>query len=162
MPLLHIHLNQQSQTVKLMHDLKPQTLFLRQIIINKDIENSMNADNEGLTIDLHHMFNGFEIMSNISSDNKLFIPVHSRALAPTPDPFIYPFHIKLNAEEIKREFLIECFKKDGKTPISFEQTGPDNDGHYKTIDLYFEYQTAQHFETLIGTEPGFHSAVGQH
>ena len=162
MPLLHINLSSPKQTIKLMHDLKPQKLTLKTVIINKDIENSMNADNEGLQIDLRHMFNGYELMSNISSDNKLFIPVHSRPLAPTPDPFIYPFHISLNAEEIKREFIIECFKKDGKTPISFEQTGPDNDGHYKSIDLYFEYQTNQHFETILGDAGGFASMVGNH
>ena len=72
---------------------------------------------------------------------------------------IYPFHIKLNAEEIKSQFNISCFKKDGKTPITFN-TGTD--GHYKSIDLYFEFETAQHFETIIGTAGGIHSAVGKH
>ena len=91
------------------------------------------------------MFNGYELLSNVSSDNKLYIPVHSRALAPTPDPFIYPFHLKLNAEEIKNRFVIECFKKDGTTPVSFET---NVDGHYKSIDLYFEFETNQHFETI--------------
>ena len=145
MPLLHINLSNEKQVVELMHDLKPQTLILRQVIINKDIMSSMSPADEGLQIDLRHMFNGYELLSNVSSDNKLYIPVHSRALAPTPDPFIYPFHLKLNAEEIKNRFVIECFKKDGTTPVSFET---NVDGHYKSIDLYFEFETNQHFETI--------------
>ena len=145
MPLLHISLSSERETVKLLHDLKPQTLILKHVIINKDIMAAMTPADEGLQIDLHHMFNGFELLSNVSSDNKLFIPVHSRPLAPTPAPFIYPFHIKLNAEEIKSQFVIECFKKDGSTPISFNTS---DDGHYKSIDIYFEFETAQHFETI--------------
>ena len=145
MPLLHINLTNERQTVQLLHDLKPQTLILRQVIINRDIMAAMNPAEEGLQIDLHHMFNGFELLSNVSSDNKLFIPVHSRPLAPTPAPMIYPFHLKLNAEEIKSQFVIECFKKDGITPVSFSTS---DDGHYKSIDLYFEFETAQHFETI--------------
>ena len=113
MPLLHINLSNEKQVVKLMHDLKPQRLILRQVIINRDIMGAMNAAEEGLQIDLRHMFNGYELLSNISSDNKLFIPVHSRPLAPTPAPFIYPFNIELTAEEIKCQFVIECFMKDG-------------------------------------------------
>ena len=111
MPLLHINLSEANQTINLMHDLKPQTLILRTVIINKDIMASMNPDEEGLQLDLHKMFNGFEFLSNVSDDNKLFIPTHSRPLAPTPAPFIYPFHIKLNAEEIKNQFTRETLKK---------------------------------------------------
>lgn len=159
MPLLHISLTEPNQTINLMHDLKPQTLILRQVMICKDATASMLPAEEGLQIDLHHMFNGFEFLSNKSDDNKLFIPTYSRPTTLTPAPMIYPFHIKLNAEEIKSQFNISCFKKDGKTPITFN-TGTD--GHYKSIDLYFEFETAQHFETIIGTAGGFHSAVGKH
>ena len=154
MPLLHINLSNEKQVVKLMHDLKPQRLILRQVIINRDIMGAMNAAEEGLQIDLRHMFNGYELLSNISSDNKLFIPVHSRPLAPTPAPFIYPFNLELTAEEIKSQFVIECFKKDGVTPVSFD-IGVD--GHYKSIDLYFQYETNQHFETIHN--PG---GLGEH
>ncbi len=120
----------------------------------------MSPEDEGLQIDLRSMFNGFELMSNVSSDNKLYIPVHSRALAPTPDPFIYPFHIKLNAEEIKTRFTIQCYKKDGITPVSFNTS---TDGHYKSIDLYFEYETAQHFEVIHNPGGiGKHSTIGHH
>jgi hypothetical protein len=145
MPLLHINLSSEDQVIELMHDLKPQSLILRQVIINKDVMGAMSAADEGLQIDLRHMFNGYELLSNVSSDNKLYIPVHSRPLAPTPAPFIYPFHLKMTAEEIKSRFVIKCFKKDGFTPVSFN-TGTD--GHYKSIDLYFEFETAQHFETI--------------
>ena len=98
MPLLHINLSSEDQVIELMHDLKPQSLILRQVIINKDVMGAMSAADEGLQIDLRHMFNGFELLSNVSSDNKLYIPVHSRPLAPTPAPFIYPFHLKMTAE----------------------------------------------------------------
>ena len=145
MPLLHINLSSEDQVIELMHDLKPQSLILRQVIINKDVMGAMSAADEVLQIDLRHKFNGFELLSNVSSDNKLYIPVHSRPLAPTPAPFIYPFHLKMTAEEIKSRFVIKCFKKDGLTPVSFNTS---TDGHYKSIDLYFEFETAQHFETI--------------
>lgn len=145
MPLLHINISSESEVVELMHDLKPQTLILRQVIINRDSMSAMTPAEEGLQVDLRHMFNGYELISNVSSDNKLYIPVVSQSLATNPAPMIYPFHLKMNAEEIKARFVINCFKKDGLTPVSFD-TGID--GHYKSIDLYFEFETAQHFETI--------------
>jgi hypothetical protein len=143
-----------------MHDLKPQTLILRQVMICKDATSNQAPAEEGLFIDLNKMFNGFEFLTNKSDDNKLFIPTYSRPTNLNPAPMIYPFHIKLNAEEIKSQFSISCFKKDGVTPVSFD-TGTD--GHYKSIDLYFEYQTPQHFETIhTSGGAGFHSTVGLH
>ena len=70
MPLLHISLTEPNQTINLMHDLKQQTLILRQVMICKDATASMLPAEEGLQIDLHHMFNGFEFLSNKSDDNK--------------------------------------------------------------------------------------------
>ena len=160
MPLLHLNLSNEKQEINLMHDLKPQTLILREVMINKDVMAAMSPGDEGLQIDLREMFNGFELMSNVSPDNKLYIPVQSRPLAPTPASFIYPFHIKLNAEEIKSRFTIETFKKDGITPVSFSTS---TDGHYKSIDLYFEYETAQHFEVIHNPGGlGKHSTIGHH
>ena len=145
MPLLHI---------KLQHDLRPQTLILRSVMINKDVKGTQDVTEDGVQIGLQKMFSGFEMLSNKGDDNKLFLPCYSKALTPTPAPLIYPLHLKLNAEEIKSVFEVEVFKKDGITPVSFT---PSVDGHFKTIDLYFEFETAQHFEHIFN--PG---GLGKH
>jgi len=149
MPLLHIHLDSPTTVVELQHDLKPQTLILRSVMVNRDIMSAQSQADDALQIDLGRMFNGFEMLSNKAQDNKLFLPFASRPSSLTPAPAIYPLHLKMNAEEIKSRFEVKVFKKDGKTPVSFA-TGTD--GHYRTIDLYFEFETAQHFETIFNPE----------
>lgn len=157
MPLLHLHIDEPSKVIELPHDLKAQSLILRQVMINKDIKAANDVTEDGVQIGLSNMFNGFEMLSNKGDDNKLFLPIYSRANSGTPAPLIYPLHIKLNSEDIKSRFTINVFKKDGITPVSFNTAV---DGYYKSVDLYFEFQTAQHFTTIHNPgQQGFHNAV---
>jgi hypothetical protein len=84
------------------------------------------------------MFNGFEMLSNKSQDNKLYLPVPNGVHVSD-----YNFHVRFNSEEIKRSFEVQLTKKDGSAVVF-----GSNANNYVSVDVYFEYETAQHFETV--------------
>jgi hypothetical protein len=140
MPLLHIHLNSPKTTVELGHDLKPQNLILRKVIVHRINGTAFSENDSGIHIDLHRMFNGFEMLSNKSQDNKLYVPVPNFNITTFYD---YAFHVRFNSEEIHRSFEVQLTKKDGSAVVF-----GSNANNYVAVDLYFEYETAQHFETV--------------
>lgn len=141
MPLLHIHLNSNTNEIDLGADIPPQKLILRRVVVARDSTASevVNNDDYGAIVDFHEMFNGSEFISNLSGSNKLFIPntpyiadsTHTHKNITSHD-----FNIRMGAESIPRKFEIKVYKKDGVTLAPFASS----EGHYDAIDIYFEYQ----------------------
>jgi len=140
MPLLHIHLDSNTNEVDLGTDIPPQRIILRRVVVARDTTASETTDNSdyGAIVDLHQMFNGTEFISNLTGSNRLFIPntpfigdnTHTHKNVTTHD-----FNIRMGSESIPRMFEVKVFKKDNVTLAPFDSS----EGHYDAIDLYFEY-----------------------
>lgn len=141
MPLLHIHLDSNTNEVDLGTDIPPQRIILRRVVVARDTTSGEVTDNSkyGVIVDLHQMFNGTEFISNLSGSNRLFIPnteytgssSHTHKQITTHD-----FNIRMGSEAIPRKFEVKVFDKDNVTLAAF---GSTTSGHYDAIDLYFEY-----------------------
>ena len=143
MPLLHIHLNSNTNEIDLGADIPPQKLILRRVVVARDTNASETTDNSkyGAIVDLHEMFNGTEFISNLAGSNRLFVPntpyiadsTHTHKNITTHD-----FNIRMGAESIPRKFEVKVFDKDNVTLATFGSSG--GEGHYDAIDIYFEYE----------------------
>tara|TARA_Y100001972_G_scaffold122495_1_gene168219 strand:+ start:337 stop:777 length:441 start_codon:yes stop_codon:yes gene_type:complete len=143
MPLLHIHLDSNTNEIDLGADLPPQKLILRRVVVARDSTASETTDNSkyGAIVDLHEMFNGTEFVSNLTGSNRLFIPntpydgasTHTHKQITTHD-----FNIRMGAESIPRKFEVRVFDKDNVTLAAFGHSA--GEGHYDAIDLYWEYE----------------------
>tara|TARA_Y100001937_G_scaffold123641_1_gene186834 strand:- start:2866 stop:3303 length:438 start_codon:yes stop_codon:yes gene_type:complete len=142
MPLLHIHLDSNTNEIDLGTDLPPQKLILRRVVVARDSTASETTDNSkyGAIIDLHEMFNGTEFISSLTGSNRLFVPntpydgasTHTHKQITTHD-----FNIRMGAEAIPRKFEVRVFDIDNVTLASFETS---TQGHYDAIDMYWEYE----------------------
>lgn len=143
MPLLHLHLNSNTNEIDLGADLPPQKLILRRVVVARDTLGGEVTDNSkyGTVVDLHEMFNGTEFTSNLTgSTNRLFIPntpYDGSSTNTHKQITTHDFNIRMGAESIPRKFEVRVFDKDNVTLASFDAS---TSGHYDAIDLYFEYQ----------------------
>lgn len=142
MPLLHIHLDSNTNEIDLGADLPPQKLILRRVVVARDSTASETTDNSkyGAILDLHEMFNGTEFVSNLTGSNRLFVPntPYDGASAHTHKQITsHDFNIRMGAESIPRKFEVRVFDIDNVTLASFDAS---TQGHYDSIDMYWEYE----------------------
>ncbi len=78
MPLLHIHLDKNTNEIDLGADIPPQKLILRRVVIARDSTASETTNNNdyGAIVDFHEMFNGSEFISNLTGSNRYFCQIH--------------------------------------------------------------------------------------
>jgi len=126
MPVLHLRLTSNNQTINLPKPIHAQNIqFIRGTII-KDTTSGTTYDGCAM-VNLDNLFNGYEIISNTNL-NSLMLP-----FSDSQDVTTIQFIQDYDAEEIKQSFKVKVFKYDGTTALPMGSGA----GQVKSIDLYF-------------------------
>ena len=144
MPVLHIRITKENDYINLSRSLHAQSfVFKRAVVVMNPSTTAGTIQNldGGVTIQLS-FFTGFELLSNLSSNN-IYLPF-SPPKIDTVDPpntgnydiFDIRYDLQFDAEDVKNSFNAKVFHYDsGSEQPSFGTSA----GTIKYIDLYFEF-----------------------
>lgn len=132
MPILHLRITENEQTIKLPLDLTAQKLVFKRAVIHKNGTQSLGGT---LLIDLPFI-NSFEMVSNLT-DRHLVLPIDE-----SNDLMDIRFDLNLNGEHIHQHFKVIVNKDDFSSKPTFHASDSNS---LRFIDLYFEYQTNHQF-----------------
>lgn len=141
MPILHISLTEQNQSINLNSDLNAQMLTLKKACVATANVGSGRTLKGGVAIEFPFL-TGAEVVSSKVKSNSVIIPFDEHNTEKYAE---VRFDSDLQAEHIPRSFIVRTKNFEDKL-IKFEgATKGEITSRIEQIDLFFEYKTSHKF-----------------